>query len=97
MMVSGFFTSPKDHLRICSGEAMPMLDAGMGAEAVKKLLADLNLEELSASLRAQMKDASPAPATVVDEGVHRLLEHPLLVAHDDVGGVELGRAQGDGH
>ena len=33
-------------------------DAGMGAEAVKKLLADLNLEELSASLRAQMKDAS---------------------------------------
>ncbi len=33
-------------------------DAGMGAEAVKKLLSDLNLEELSASLRAQMKDAS---------------------------------------
>ncbi len=33
-------------------------DAGMGAEAVKKLLADLDLEELSASLRAQMKDAS---------------------------------------
>ena len=32
--------------------------AGMGAEAVKKLLADLDLEELSASLRAQMKDAS---------------------------------------
>ncbi len=33
-------------------------DAGMGAEAVKKLLSDLDLEELSASLRAQMKDAS---------------------------------------
>ena len=32
--------------------------AGMGAEAVKKLLADLDLEELSSSLRAQMKDAS---------------------------------------
>ena len=32
--------------------------AGMGAEAVKQLLADLDLEELSASLRAQMKDAS---------------------------------------
>ena len=32
--------------------------AGMGAEAVKKLLSDLDLEELSASLRAQMKDAS---------------------------------------
>ncbi len=33
-------------------------DAGMGAEAVKRLLADLDLEELSTSLRAQMKDAS---------------------------------------
>ncbi len=33
-------------------------EAGMGAEAVKKLLSDLDLEELSASLRAQMKDAS---------------------------------------
>ncbi len=32
--------------------------AGMGAEAVKQLLADLDLEELSASLRAQMKNAS---------------------------------------
>ena len=33
-------------------------EAGMGAEAVKKLLSGLNLDELSASLRAQMKDAS---------------------------------------
>jgi len=33
-------------------------DAGMGAEAVKKLLQDLDLEELSTTLRAQMKDAS---------------------------------------
>ena len=33
-------------------------DAGMGAEAVKKLLSDINLEELSASLRAELKDAS---------------------------------------
>ena len=33
-------------------------DAGMGAEAVKKLLQDLDLEELSVSLRAQLKDAS---------------------------------------
>ena len=33
-------------------------DAGMGAEAVKKLLADLDLDELSASLQAQMKEAS---------------------------------------
>ena len=26
---------------------------------------------------------------VVDEGVHRLLQHPLLVADDDIGGAEL--------
>ncbi len=33
-------------------------DAGMGAEAVKKLLQNLDLEELSASLRAELKNAS---------------------------------------
>jgi len=33
-------------------------DAGMGAEAVTNLLADLDLDELSASLQAQMKEAS---------------------------------------
>ncbi len=33
-------------------------DAGMGAEAVKKLLADLDLDALSADLHAQMKDAN---------------------------------------
>ena len=31
----------------------------------------------------------PAPAAVVDQGIHGLLEHPLLVADNDVGGVEL--------
>ncbi len=33
-------------------------DAGMGAEAVKKLLQDVDLEELSVSLRAELKAAS---------------------------------------
>ena len=33
-------------------------DAGMGAEAVKKLLADLNLDALSAQLRAELKNAN---------------------------------------
>ncbi|SBW06902.1 DNA-directed RNA polymerase subunit beta' [uncultured Eubacteriales bacterium] len=32
--------------------------AGMGAEAVKKLLDDINLDELSEQLRAELKDAS---------------------------------------
>ena len=30
-----------------------------------------------------------AAAAVVEEGVHGLLEHPLLVAHDDVGRAQL--------
>jgi len=33
-------------------------EAGMGAEAVKKLLQDIDLEQLSAELRAELKDAS---------------------------------------
>ena len=33
-------------------------EAGMGAEAVKKLLAAINCEQLSVSLRAELKDAS---------------------------------------
>ena len=33
-------------------------EAGMGAEAVKKLLQQVNVEELSASLRAELKEAS---------------------------------------
>ena len=33
-------------------------EAGMGAEAVKKLLADIDLEQLSEQLRAELKDAS---------------------------------------
>ena len=33
-------------------------DAGMGAEAVKKLLADINLEELSEQLRSELKGAN---------------------------------------
>ena len=33
-------------------------EAGMGAEAVKKLLQDIDLEQLSVSLRAELKDAS---------------------------------------
>ena len=33
-------------------------EAGMGAEAVKKLLQQLDLEEMSVSLRAELKDAS---------------------------------------
>ncbi len=33
-------------------------EAGMGAEAVKKLLQDIDLEQLSAELKAELKDAS---------------------------------------
>ena len=33
-----------------------------------------------------------AAAAIVDQGVHCLLQHALLVAHDDVGGVQLHQA-----
>ena len=33
-------------------------DAGMGAEAVKKLLQQIDLEQLSQQLRSELKDAS---------------------------------------
>mgnify|MGYP002508562057 CR=1 FL=1 len=33
-----------------------------------------------------------ATAAVVNQGVHRLLKHALLVADDDIGGVELNEA-----
>ena len=33
-------------------------EAGMGAEAVKKLLADIDLEQLSEQLRSELKTAS---------------------------------------
>ena len=36
-------------------------------------------------------DGAPA-ASVVEEGVDRLLQHPLLVAHDDLGRVEVEQA-----
>ncbi len=41
-------------------------DAGMGAEAVKKLLADINLEELSVQLRessSTLRDRKKRPAS----------------------------------
>ena len=40
--------------------------AGMGAEAVKKLLQDVDLEALSAQLHAELKDASGQKREVVD-------------------------------
>ena len=40
-------------------------DAGMGAAAIKKLLQDIDLAELSVSLRAQLKDASGQKKTKI--------------------------------
>src|SRR6478609_8845145 len=37
---------------------------------------------------ARARHGAPA-AAVVEEGVDRLLEHPLLVVHDDLGGAEI--------
>ena len=51
----------------------------------------LALEHVGQGLQRPVVGAGDgaAAATVVDQGVHGLLQHPLLVADDDVGGVEL--------
>ena len=51
----------------------------------------LALEHVGQGLEGPVVGAGDgaAPAAVVDEGVHSLLEHPLLVADDDVRGGEL--------
>src|ERR1044072_2405885 len=51
----------------------------------------LALEHVAERLQAMVAGAGdrPAPATVVDEGVARLLEHPLLVADDDLRRTQL--------
>jgi len=61
------------------------------AQQVLTEAALLALEHIAEGLEGAVVGAGdgPAASAVVDEGVHGLLEHPLLVADDDVGGVEL--------
>ena len=71
--------------------------AGVVHALAKQVLAEaalLALEHVAEGLESPVVGAGngAAAAAVVDEGVHRLLEHPLLVAHDDVGRVELDKA-----
>ena len=61
------------------------------AEEVLAEPALLALEHVGQALEAVVAGARdrPAAAAVVDQGVARLLEHPLLVADDDLGRAEL--------
>src|SRR5206468_12811583 len=61
------------------------------AEQVLAEPALLALEHVRETLEAVVAGARDraAAASVVDERVARLLEHPLLVADDDLGGAEL--------
>src|ERR671921_1085844 len=54
----------------------------------------LALEHIGEALESPVSGAGDgaAPATVVEEGVDGLLEHPLLVVHDHVGGPEVEQA-----
>ncbi len=71
--------------------------AGIVHPLAQQVLAEaalLALQEVGQGLQRPVvgpRDGA-APAAVVDQRVHRLLEHPLLVAHDDIGGVELNEA-----
>ena len=68
--------------------------AGVVHALAQQVLAEaalLALEHVGQGLEGPVVGAGDgaAPAAVVDEGVHRLLEHPLLIAYNDVRGVEL--------
>ena len=68
--------------------------AGVVHALAQQVLAEaalLALEHIAEGLEGTVVGAGDgaAAAAVVDEGVHRLLEHTLLVADDDVGGVQL--------
>src|SRR5919107_222778 len=61
------------------------------AEQVLAEPALLALEHVAQALEAMVAGARdrPAAAAVVDQGIARLLEHPLLVPDDDLGRAEL--------
>ncbi len=68
--------------------------AGVVHPLAQQVLAEaalLALEHVAQALEGPVVGPrhGPAPAAVVDEGVHSLLEHPLLIAHDDVRRLEL--------
>src|SRR5699024_789787 len=54
----------------------------------------LALEHIGQALEGAVVGAGDgtAAAAVVDQAVHSLLQHPLLVADDDVGGAQLQQA-----
>ena len=61
------------------------------AQQVLTEAALLALQQVAEGLQSTVVGAGDgtAAAAVVDQGVHRLLQHPLLVADDDVRGVQL--------
>ena len=64
------------------------------AQQVLTETALLALQEVAEGLQSTVVGAGDgtAAAAVVDQGVHSLLQHPLLVADDDVGGVQVHQA-----
>ena len=71
--------------------------AGIVHALAQQVLAEaalLALEHIGQALEGTVVGAGDrtAAAAVVDQGVHRLLQHPLLVAHDDVGRAQLQQA-----
>ena len=73
------------------------LDVAHGAGLHQALLAEaalLALEHVAQRLQRPVVGAGDraAAAPVVDQGVHRLLEHALLIADDDIRGAQLQQA-----
>ena len=71
--------------------------AGVVHALTQQVLAEtalLALEHIAQGLEGAVVGAGDraAAAAVVDQGVHRLLKHTLLVADDDIGGLQLHQA-----
>ena len=71
--------------------------AGVVHALAQQVLAEaalLALQHVGQALQRAVVGAGDrtAAAAVVDQGVHRLLQHALLVAHDDVGSAQLQQA-----
>ena len=74
-----------------------MTDGPNNRRACPKVLAEpalLALDHVGKGLQGALVGAGDgtAAAAVVQQGIHRLLQHALFVAHDDVGRVQFQQA-----
>ena len=80
-----------------SGDVLAGILAGVVDTLAQQVLTEtalLALQEVAEGLQSTVVGTGDgtAAAAIVDQSVHSLLQHPLLVADDDVGGVQVHQA-----